>query len=119
MSLVTGKEIKGSRFERTRLSQLDIRRVHELAEAENQPENFEFYYRDMSVVEDGGDPEDASPPTGVDADGHATTNPDVIDPPGAPLKDPDEESSYEDSGNDGSSGDGSSYKDSADDDSSY
>ena len=49
MSLVTGEEIKGSRFERTRLSQLDIRRVHELAEMEDQPEDFEFYYRDMSL----------------------------------------------------------------------
>ena len=88
-----------------------------------------FYYRNMTFVEDEGNPDDASPLTGVDADGLATTNPGVIDPPGVPLKDPNEESSYDDSDNEGSasdassgndfSGNGSSYEDSAGNESSY
>ena len=107
MSLETGKLISRPQFKRARMSRLDIRRVEELAAKENQPDDFDFYYRDMlRPVEDYVDePGDSGPNTGVD-DG---ANPTVTQPPGIPLEDDDESLSEDDaSHSDGSEGDDSS-----------
>ena len=73
----------------------------------------------MSVVEDEGNPANASRLAGLDDGGHTTTNPTMINPRGVPLKDPDKggssgkESGDKDLGNEGSASNGSGSNDSS------
>ena len=65
LSLTTGELLDRGRFERTRLSSLDIARVEELAMADAQPKNFNFCWRDMSPIEDEDEPANGLDLTGA------------------------------------------------------
>ena len=82
LSLLSGGILRRNKFDLAQLSALDVARVEELAQEQDQPEEFEFYLRDMSLLKDD-DPLDPAGNVGVG--GGEIHTPTIINPPFIPT----------------------------------